>query len=92
MLGDLRIKKRSYYLFAVRKNNIMHCGSYSSDGLDEIITSIETGEIFHSLYDFAFSILGMRVTNEYADCVYYSEFRNRWRSIKHIIRKTRQRS
>jgi hypothetical protein len=89
MLGNLRIKKRAYYLFAIRKNNIMHCASYSTNGVNEIVTSIETGEIFHSLYDFVYSILGMRTKDEFENCVYYSEFRNKWRSIKYIIVKSK---
>jgi hypothetical protein len=89
MLGNFRIKKRAYYLFAVRKHNVMHCAAYSTNGMIETITSIETGEIFHSLYDFVFSILGMNTRNEFDDCVYYSEFRNRWRPIKYIIVKSK---
>ena len=89
MLGNLRIKKKGYYLFAVRKNNIMYCGTYSRREMGEIITSTTTGEIFYSLYDFIFSVLKTKKINELKDCVYYSEYRNKWRSVRHILRKAK---
>ena len=89
MLGNHRIKKRSYYLFAVLKHNIMHCGTYSTNGVNDTITSVETGEIFHSIHDFVYSVYGMNTKNEFYNCYYYSEFRNRWRPIRYIVVKSK---
>ena len=77
----------NYHILAVRKNNIMYCASYNKMSHSEIITSIETGETFHSINAFTASILGMNATNEVKDCLYYSDKRMKWRSIKRILKK-----
>jgi len=89
MLGNLRFKKKSYYLVAVRKDDVIYCGSYIKDKHDEFIISINTGEKFYSLHKFAATMLNRKFVNEYRECIYYSEYQNKWRSIKHILKKRR---
>jgi hypothetical protein len=88
MLGNLRIKKHSFYIFAVcDEDDILHCASYINEYGKEYIISIETGEKFYSLYTFAIKVLGKTSIDEYKKCFYYSENREKWRSIKYILKK-----
>ena len=88
MFGKSVIKDRKYYLLAVYKNEIYNCASYNKDDeYCEIITSINTGEKFYSLKSFVDSILGLRSVNEWDECLYYSKNKNRWRSLKYLLKK-----
>lgn len=89
MFGKSLIKDKKYLILAIRKNNILHCGVYTkSHDNFEIITSIETGEIFDSIKSFVISVIGLYTKNEYKECLYYNETKNRWRSIKYIMYST----
>lgn len=88
MFGKSLIKDKKYITLAVRKNDILHCGIYTKYlGNFEMITSIETGEIFDSIKSFVVSIIGLYSKNEYKECLYYNETKKRWRSVKYILRK-----
>jgi hypothetical protein len=87
MFGKPFIKDRKYCLLAVFKNNIYHCASYNKDDdYCEVITSINTGEKFYSIKGFVESILGMKSVNEWDECLYYNSNKNRWRSIKYLLK------
>jgi hypothetical protein len=87
MFGKTTFKDKKYLLLSVFKNDIYHCGIYSNCGVNETITSINSGEIFHNLEDFVNSIVDGITENEWKTCLYYNESKKRWRSVKYLLRK-----
>jgi hypothetical protein len=87
MFGKELIKNKKHRLLAVYKNDIYYCASYNNDDdYCEIITSINTGEKFYSLQSFVHSIIGLKSINEWDECLYYSSSKNRWRSVKYLLK------
>ena len=87
MFGKELIKNKKHRLLAVYKNDIYYCASYNNDDdYCEIITSINTGEKFYSLQSFVHSIIGLKSINEWNECLYYSSYNKRWRSIKYLLK------
>jgi len=74
----------SYLLLSVLHNEILHCASYYKEDDDEFIISITTGEKFYNLYDFVYSIKGMRIYNENIDCSFYDENSKCWFPISYL--------
>ena len=87
MFGKTAIKSKKYHLLSVRKNDICYCGIYSNNGIEETITSINTGDIFYNLEEFVNSILETKTENEWNDCQYYNESKKRWRAVKYLLKK-----
>jgi hypothetical protein len=88
MFGKPFIKNKNYLILAVRKNEVLYCGSYTKNQNYEYITSLDTGEIFHSLKEFVVNVIGFHSKNEYKECLYYNDTKKRWRSVKYILKKT----
>ena len=87
MFGKQLIKNKKHRLLAVYKNDVYYCASYNKDhDYCEVITSINTGEKFYSLQSFVHSIIGLKSINEWNECLYYSSYKNRWRSIKYLLK------
>lgn len=86
MFGKSFIKDKKYCLLAVFKNGVYHCASYNKDINCEVITSIDTGEKFYSLDSFVKSIIGLKSVNEWNECLYYNNSKNRWRSVKYLYK------
>jgi hypothetical protein len=86
MFGKVTMKHKNYILVAVKKNDIMYCGSYDNHK-KETITSLTTGEVFYDIKDFVNSILQEKTENEWKDCLYYNETKKRWRSVKYLLKK-----
>jgi len=73
MFGHAVNDFEAYRLLAVCNYEDTHCGAYNSiDGL-ETITSLQTGEVFYSVKDFVFSVIGMHSTDEWLECIFFVE-------------------
>jgi hypothetical protein len=87
MFGKQLIKNKKHRLLAVYKNDVYYCAYYNKDhDYCEVITSINTGEKFYSLQSFVHSIIGLKSINEWNECLYYSTYKNRWRSVKYLLK------
>ena len=79
MFGKTMDQDLSYRLVGVYKYGKMYCGSYNKteDG-EESITSIATGEKFHSISEFIWSVRGLGSDSELLDLMIYDESSSEW--------------
>ena len=86
MLGRQVVNKKSYVLIGVRKDNVYHTAIYTdSNGEQEKITSIRTGEVFTDLRKFVESVRGCECYYEWSDCHYYEIETNEWFPLSYLL-------
>lgn len=77
--------ERNYHLVGTYKNGIIHCGVYSKINNLEMITSINSGKNYYTIYEFLNDIHGLGTDTELTSFMIYDDNTYRWSPLTMIL-------